>query len=177
ENFLWHRYPGMLRSSGRETLSARLMRSLSAPAGWFSRAPAFVPLFNPSVLALQDGSFLVALRMSNGPGCPSVRVSRESSMDTRIFRNELVLAHLDSDFQVKAHVLVEMPPLSCRFAPGTQAGRQFLDEVHGPMDARIAWGEEEIWVFFYAERNRGTSTEVERGMHGAPLRLEWGPCQ
>lgn len=176
ENFLWHRYPSLLKSTGKETLSARLMSHLTMPEGWFSRPMAFVPLFNPSLLSLSDGTFLVALRMSNGQGCPSVRAARESSMDTRVCRNELVLAHLAKDFSVLSHVLVEMPRLSCYFTPETQtAGRQFLDEVHGPMDARIAWGADEIWVLFYAERNQ--QQEVERGMHAAPLHISWEKCR
>ncbi|CAK9107660.1 unnamed protein product [Durusdinium trenchii] len=176
ENFLWHQYPSLLPSSGRETLSARLMPRLAVPEGWFSRPMGFVPLFNPSLLSLQDGTFLVALRMSNGQGCPSVRAARESSMDTRICRNELVLAHLGEDLAVRSHVLVEMPMLRCRFTAESQtAGRQFLDEVYGPMDARIAWGDEEIWVLFYAERNV-CEVEVERGMHAAPLHIDWATC-
>eukprot|EP00913_Durusdinium_trenchii_P017495 g16440.t1 len=173
ENFLWHQYPSLLPSSGRETLSARLMPRLAVPEGWFSRPMGFVPLFNPSLLSLQDGTFLVALRMQ---GCPSVRAARESSMDTRICRNELVLAHLGEDLAVRSHVLVEMPMLRCRFTAESQtAGRQFLDEVYGPMDARIAWGDEEIWVLFYAERNV-CEVEVERGMHAAPLHIDWATC-
>jgi len=180
-NFLWHRYPEMLQSLGHKTLSAKLMESnFTIPPGWFSRPPGFVPLFNPSLLSLKDGSMLAALRMSNGPGCPSVRHSRESSMDTRIFRNELVLAHIDSaDFSISSHVLVETPELSCHFTESTKtSGRKFLDSVHGPMDARITAGvDDTIWVTFFAERNAAEGDEVERGMHAAPLHVSWRKCQ
>eukprot|EP00439_Symbiodinium_sp_Y106_P040006 s1322_g4.t2 len=178
QNFLWHRHPEMLRSNGQEPLSSRLMRSgLEVPADWFSKPPGVVPLFNPSLLSLEDGSILAVMRMSNGPGCPSLRVSRESCMDTRIFHNALVLAQLDSNLTVQSHVVVDVPELTCRFTPDVEvSGRRFLDEVHGPMDARIGKGADgEMWIFFYAERN-GENNEALRGMHAAPLRVSWRAC-
>ncbi|OLQ00401.1 hypothetical protein AK812_SmicGene16934 [Symbiodinium microadriaticum] len=178
QNFLWHRHPEMLRSSGQEPLSSRLMRSgLEVPADWFSKPPGVVPLFNPSLLSLEDGSILAVMRMSNGPGCPSLRVSRESCMDTRIFHNALVLAQLDSNLTVQSHVVVDVPELTCRFTPDVEvSGRRFLDEVRGPMDARIFQGSDgEMWIFFYAERN-GENNEALRGMHAAPLRVSWRTC-
>eukprot|EP00927_Polykrikos_kofoidii_P078990 TRINITY_DN75793_c0_g1_i1.p1 TRINITY_DN75793_c0_g1~~TRINITY_DN75793_c0_g1_i1.p1 ORF type:complete len:915 (+),score=122.45 TRINITY_DN75793_c0_g1_i1:77-2821(+) len=186
-NFLWSAYPEMLSRSGRKPLSSRLGEMVTSfPSGWFSDpAPPFVPLFNPSLLTLPDGSLLASLRMSNGPGCPSVRRSRQSSMDTRVFRNGLVLAHLDAaTLDVMSHVDVEFPPLVCMFRSDTKlSGRQFLDEVHGPMDARIIRSggavdaaAEELWVTFYAERNIPHSQEVHRGIHAAPLYVDWQPC-
>jgi len=178
-NFLWHTYPEMLPSSDRPPLSLRLMRDgVSIPRGWFSRQPSFVPLFNPSLLALDDGSLLATVRMSNGPGCPSVRRSGESSMDTRVFRNELVLVHIaGGSLDVSSHVVVETPELVCRFTKNTKvSGRQFLDEVRGPMDARLATGTDgRRWVSFYAERNL-EGEEIVRGIHAAPLHMAWRPC-
>jgi len=181
-NFLWHRHPEMLRSAaGGRLLSTELAeQGLSAPDDWFTRAPPFVPLFNPSLVSLEDGSLLATLRMSNGPGCPSVRRSRESSMDTRIFRNELVLVHIDPrELSVLSYVVVTAPPLSCYFSNNTKlSGRQFLDSVHGPMDARLVVGDGgELWVSFYAERNIPESEEIVRGIHAAPLHLTWQPCR
>ena len=176
-NFLWHEHPEMLPNSGRLPLSSQ--QEVSVPDGWFSRPPAFVPLFNPSILALEDGSLLATLRMSNGQGCPSVRNSGESSMDTRVFHNALVLAHVDAaELRIQSHVVVETPPLSCYFGEETRmSGRRFLDEVHGPMDARItAGGDGQPWLTFYAEANLPDSDEITRGIHAAPLRVSWRAC-
>eukprot|EP00928_Gymnodinium_smaydae_P033656 TRINITY_DN24049_c0_g1_i1.p1 TRINITY_DN24049_c0_g1~~TRINITY_DN24049_c0_g1_i1.p1 ORF type:complete len:840 (+),score=135.89 TRINITY_DN24049_c0_g1_i1:248-2767(+) len=179
-NFLWHVRPEMLPNSGRIPLSSQIVdKGISPPRDWFTKTQPFVPLFNPSIVGTRDGTLLASLRMSNGPGCPSVRRSKESSMDTRIFRNELVLAHLDSSsLEVLSHVFVEVPPLVCRFDDQTEVGgRKFLDEVSGPMDARIMEGDAgEVWVSFYAERNVPNSNEVSRGMHAAPLHIEWRNC-
>lgn len=180
-NFLWHRRPEMVQGpTQRAPLSLQLAeQGLSAPTGWFSHPPPFVPLFNPSLVTLEDSSLLVTLRMSNGPGCPSVRRSHESSMDTRVFHNELVLAHVNArDLAVMGYVIVETPLLSCHFTKSTKlSGRQFLDAVHGPMDTRLVVGaEDELWVTFYAERNIMGSDEIVRGIHAAPLHVAWQPC-
>lgn len=179
-NFLWSQYPHMLSSSGRQTLSERLFDlDIGVPPGWFTRTPKFVPLFNPSLVSLTDGTLAVTLRMSNGLGCPSVRQAKESSMDTRIFHNSLVLATLaPDDLSVLSFVFVETPPLTCLFNSGTKmSGRQFLDEVHGPMDVRLVKSEGgELWISFYSEENILQNDEVSRGIRVAPLHVEWGQC-
>eukprot|EP00929_Paragymnodinium_shiwhaense_P018378 TRINITY_DN12889_c1_g1_i2.p1 TRINITY_DN12889_c1_g1~~TRINITY_DN12889_c1_g1_i2.p1 ORF type:complete len:815 (-),score=101.76 TRINITY_DN12889_c1_g1_i2:27-2471(-) len=180
-NFVWHTYPSMLTRPQQEPLSLKLMRfaGFAAPDGWFSRPPDFVPLFNPSLVSLDDGSLIVTLRMSNGPGCPSLRQMKETSMETRRFHNSLVLAHVDGQtHDVKSYVFVELPPLTAHFTNNTTTGgRQFLDEVSGAMDARITAGAGgDVWLTFYAEHNLEASNEVFRGMHAALLHVAWQPC-
>lgn len=100
-------------------------------------------------------------------------------MDTRIFRNSLVLAHIDSkDFAVLGHVIVETPPFTAHFDSSTKSsGRQFLDEVNGPMDARLSKDVNgEMWVSFYAELDIPGSNEIARGIHAAPLHISWKTC-
>lgn len=76
------------------------------------------------------------------------------------------------------YVFVETPPLVCQFKKSTKvSGRQFLDEVQGPMDARIVRGTgDELWISFYAERNLPQSDDIVRGIHAAPLHVEWRAC-
>lgn len=64
------------------------MRQITLPEGWFSRPMSFVPLFNPSLLTLKDGSFLVALRMSNGRlGAPATPIcAAEARLSQRACR-------------------------------------------------------------------------------------------
>ncbi|KAF4706573.1 hypothetical protein FOZ63_024061, partial [Perkinsus olseni] len=74
-NFLWMEYPQFIQPLHFQRISEKLNQLLSPPPpSWNVPRELSIPIFNPSIVAIDQPqlaeAFLLAARMSNGPGCP-----------------------------------------------------------------------------------------------------------
>ncbi|KAF4714020.1 hypothetical protein FOZ62_003769, partial [Perkinsus olseni] len=175
-NFLWMEYPQFIQPLHFQRLSEKLNQLLSPPPSWNVPPGLSIPIFNPSIVAIDEpqlaGAFLLTARMSNGPGCPHFQTAEYNSLNSGVLRNQLIVALLDETFDIIDATVVDFPDTFVATYEDSAVHR-----VEGPMDVRLSKGprNDSWWITFFAEQNDVPGPH--RGIHLAPLHVTLTGCE
>ncbi|KAF4661765.1 hypothetical protein FOZ61_002963 [Perkinsus olseni] len=175
-NFLWMEYPQFIQPLHFQRISERLNQLLSLPPSWNVPRELSIPIFNPSIVAIDQpqlaGAFLLTARMSNGPGCPHFQTAEYNSFNSGVLRNQLIVALLDESFDIIDATVVDFPDTFVATYEDSAVHR-----VEGPMDVRLSKGprDDSWWITFFAEQNDVPGPH--RGIHLAPLHVTFTGCE